>query len=99
MAAFFIGQRVRTKNPGNVSMRFLPMVGKTGTITAPDPTRGAGNWVVDIDGHGSRWLPHSDLPCTWHEDHLEPLIPPHEAGSWEEVEKLLPNLRKIEEPA
>lgn len=91
MAKFFVGQRVRTKADNRLSKRYLPMVGKEGTITASSPHY-KNNWIVDIDGHGTCWL-GGGRPCSWIEDHLEPLIPPHEPGDWAEIDKLLPNLR------
>ena len=92
MSKFFVGQRVRTKTDGDITPHFLRMVGKEGTIVSGDPDF-PDSWVVDIDGYGTKWF-MPNRPCSWYEDHLEPLTPPHSPGSWEEIDKLLPNLRQ-----
>ena len=101
MSQYFVGQRVKTiaaRNPV-----FKRMIGKEGTITRiyESIIHHENMYVVDIDGHGTQW--NVDTPgrdCGWSGDHIVPITPPHEPGSWEAIDKLLPHLREQEkEPA
>lgn len=83
MARFFVGQRVRI-----VSASAHPeLVGLESRITGVafgEYLRQSYDWIIQIHGE-----PYG--ACS---ENLEPITPPHVAGSWEAIEQLLPNIRE-----
>jgi hypothetical protein len=97
MSGFYVGQRVRIlRSPG-----WPALAGQVGIIAAKASTRGVqgkSEWVVAPDVWGTPMAPikgtHGANRFCPNSDQLEPITPPHVAGSWEAIEKLLPNIRE-----
>jgi hypothetical protein len=96
MATFKIGQKGRLVRPMNPENMFA--IGTFVGFSGPFPLRGTlcddgtllrmdTNCFVLMDGEYFQRPSHTDC---W-----EPLTPPHEAGSWEEIEKLMPSIREL----
>lgn len=98
MSRFYVGQRVRLvrSSPIRHLVRHPIPLGTEGRIVAlrfqpaGTPVVGGGFLFRDsdvvVDYQGDRRSGHTDQ--------LEPITPPHVAGSWEVIEQLLPNIRE-----
>lgn len=101
MAKFYLGQRVRA-----VRCDHAVNLGNEGTIThigiwhegdqLPNGWMASGfmDVVVMWDRPMYCGIFHTLNHCGGTQDQLEPLTPPHVAGSWEVIEQLLPNIRE-----
>ena len=90
MATFKIGDRVRIVGCVQPKYRFL--IGLQGTVLGAADFDGPG-YYVSIDGVGA--YREDDSVHNFKASHIAPLTPPHEAGSWEEIEKLMPSIREL----
>lgn len=93
MATFYVGQRVRVivENP------FFGLAQATVIKGLHESTGGTLVYGIDVDGYG-HLFPSGRMIGAEPRD-LAPLIPPHEAGSWEAVEAIAPFLRNMRELA
>ena len=101
MAKFYVGQRVK-KVRGVRNIGYEGTVVGLGSFPAGEKsgdgyTKTATDIVVQYE---KDWISLSgtirpaSVVAYGKQEHYEPLVPPHEAGSWEEIEKLLPNIRE-----
>jgi len=97
MARFFVGQRVRILWSGG----WPELSGEEGRIVAvaqDGGLTGGSEWITAPDCWGTAWAPHPShdggTRFAPNSSQLEPITPPHVAGSWEVIEQLLPNIRE-----
>lgn len=90
MSAFYVGQRVRFAYP-DFGSRIRGLNGvDVGFIVRKDQFV---DWRVVVAGKINPNTGDSNFPAFSNE--LEPLTPPHQAGDWSAIDKLLPNLREV----
>jgi hypothetical protein len=96
MSAFRVGQRVRLVSK-SIYSNSLVKIGTEGVISAIGPWREGdisptGMLVPAPADYWVAWDSGEPSLCT--SGRIEPAIPPHVAGSWEVIEKMLPNIRE-----
>lgn len=88
MAKFFVGQRVRIVRAQ--TQAGISLIGRSAVvIEVAEFADGEVGYGLDIAPifFDEGWV-------IWGAHQLEPITPPHVAGSWEVIEQLLPNIRE-----